>query len=449
MDTNLQMGLRQQLKLTQSQIQKLEMLALSSQDLDMEIRREEEKNPFLDVSYSSYSFDSTHTSLDSTIEYVGDDDAGKANWLERAIGEKESLTEHVDKQIEMLDVSDGLKNALLRLSSSLDDNGFLPRDVGPLFKPEEMEYVPEALRVIKTLDPVGIGASSVEESLKLQLADLHLAKEDEENISFMIDNLGMLKNGRTALVAKALDIDQEEADMLYSILKSLTPYPGEKFNTNWDSYVNPELTIKRNADGELEISDASENLPSVSLDPEYLKFEDDVRAQKDPKNKEALSYLREYRQKAEDIIDAVNLRKVTLHRLGLYLADKQRAFFDEGPSKLVPDTQSAVAQQLDLSISTISRICSNKYVSTDWGVFPFSFFFSSSSGFAKDDENALSKNAVKEKIKEIISSNDSGKALSDQKISDRLGEMGIKCARRTVTKYRKELEIDTSYTRES
>lgn len=449
MENNLQMGLKQQLKLTQAQIQKLEMLALSSQDLDMEIRKEEEKNPFLDVSYSSYSFDSTHTSLDSSIEYVDDDDAGKANWLERAIGERESLTAHVDKQIELLDVAEGVKNALFRLSSSLDENGFLPRDVESLFRPEEMKDLPKALELIKTLDPTGIGASSVEESLKLQLKELHLAKEDEENISFMIDNLGMLKNGKTALVAKALRMDQEEADMLYSILKGLTPYPGEKFNTNWDSYVNPELTIKKNAEGLLEISDASENLPSVSLDPEYLKFEEDVKAAKDPKNKEALSYLKEYRQKAEDIIDAVNLRKATLHRLGLYLAEKQRAFFDEGPSKLVPDTQSAVASKLDLSISTISRICSNKYVSTDWGVFPFSFFFSSSSGFAKDDENALSKNAVKEKIKEIINNNDSGKALSDQKISDKLEEMGIKCARRTVAKYRKELEIDTSYTRES
>ena len=256
----------------------------------------------------------------------------------------------------------------------------------------------------------------------------------------------LIKGGRTDIISKKLGIDEEEATLLIDVLKTLTPYPGEKYNTDYESYIHPDIAIRKNTSGELEIIDYGDNLPDVSLNAEYVNLEDEMRKDR-KKNREAISFLKSNRDKAEAIIDSIKLRTTNLHKIAIYLVNKQREFFDKGISHLLPDSQQNMASYLDLSASTVSRLCAKKYIETDWGTFPISFFFSSTRGFLKDDKEEASKNAIKARIKELLENWEGAKAPSDQKISDALAKEGIKVARRTVAKYRAELAIESSYNR--
>ena len=425
MENTLTLSLKQQLKLSQMQIQKLEMLALSYDELEERIRKEEETNPFLEVNAGRYSAESTYRTIDSSLDYLskGDEDE-KAGWMERAISVKESLYDHLRMQIETLGISQKEKEAALMIASSLDSRGFLSKDSSEILPHGYEDVAKDALKDIQGLDPAGVGAKDYKESLKIQLKALNLQKTDEEHISYMIDNMEAIKGGRTDIIAKKLDIDEEEAKLLIDILKTLTPYPGEKFNTEYETFIHPDIAIKKNSStGELEIIDYGDNLPDVRLSTEYVNLEDEMREDR-KKNREALSFLKASRDKAEAIIDSITLRTTSLHKIALYLVDKQRAFS-----------------------STVSRLCSKKYIETDWGTFPVSFFFSSTKGFLKSDDEEMSRNAIKARIKEIIENHEGTKAPSDQKISDMLKAEGISVARRTVAKYRSELDIDSSYNR--
>ena len=448
MENTLSLTLKQQLRLSQSQIQKLEMLALSYDELEAVIRKEEEVNPFLEVKAGRYSAESTYRPIDSSLDYLSkDEEDEKAGWMERAISVKESLYEHLRMQIETLNLSDKEKEAALIIASSLDSKGFLPQPLDQIL-PSRYEDVREsALKVVQSLDPAGVGASDYKESLKIQLKGLGKKKEDENNISYMIDNMELIKGSRTDLISKKLGIDEEEARLLIDVLKTLTPYPGEKYNTEFETYIHPDIAIKKNpSSGELEITDYGDNLPDVRLSAEYVDLEEEMKDDK-KKNKGALAFLKTNRDKAEAIIDSIALRTTNLHRIAIYLVNKQKDFFERGISYLLPDTQQNMAEYLNLSASTVSRLCAKKYIETDWGTFPVSFFFSSTKGFLKSDEGEMSKNAIKARIKELIENYDGKKAPSDQKISDMLAEEGIKVARRTVAKYRAELAIDSSYNR--
>ncbi|NLZ68348.1 MAG: RNA polymerase sigma-54 factor, partial [Spirochaetales bacterium] len=149
---------------------------------------------------------------------------------------------------------------------------------------------------------------------------------------------------------------------------------------------------------------------------------------------------------ANDLIQQVELRNTTLEKVGVVLLDKQRDYFMYGPQFIHPLILKDVAEIVQVHETTISRITTSKYIDTDFGIIPIKLLFSSAVA-SDNNEDALSKNAVKDMIKELIEENTSGKALSDQKISDLLQTKGIKLARRTVAKYRKELDIDSSFIR--
>ncbi len=440
---SMDLAMKLQLKLSQAQIQRLEMLAYSADDMDQTIRKEEETNPFLSVHHNSvYQMDKRGEIY--VYDDRNNDDGDKAYWADRLIEQKESLVEHIEKQVEMLDISEEEKDSVMRIASSLDDKGFLTTAPENLFSKDENRDVQKALGILRELDPAGIGAEDVRSSLKIQIAQLDLLPEDKKKLDFLCDNLELIRGGKTDKAAARLKTDEEDIAALIGVIRTLSPYPAIKYSSGFEKYVRPELSIKRNEDGVVMAEYDDTVLPEVTLDEEYLKLEKEIGKDADEKTR---SFLKENKAGAERIIDALDLRKKSLILLATYIMTKQQAFFQSGPLYLVPDTQSNAAEALGLSPSTVSRLCSGKYVETDYGTFPLSYFFSSSSGFEKQDEGAISKNAIKEHIRKIIDENSTGKALSDQKIADRLAELGIKVARRTVAKYRGEMALDTSYNR--
>ena len=448
MDNSLSLELKQQLKLSQMQIQKLEMLSLSYEELEAAIKKEQEENPYIEVQAGRYSAENTYYRADSSLDYLSkSDEDEKAGWLERAISVKESLYDHLRVQIETLNIDNKTKEAALIIASSLNNYGFIDKPLSDILPKTYFDVSEDAIKAIQSLDPSGVGARDYKESLKIQLKELSLEKSDEEKISYMIDNLELLKNSKTDLIEKKLNIDSYEASLLLEILKTLSPYPGLKFDSGYDSYIHPDIAIKKNPEsGELEITDYGDNLPDVTISADYINLENELKEDK-KKNKETLSFLKANREKAEAIVDSINMRLTNLHRTALYLIEKQRSFFENDISALKPDLQQNLASYLNLSQSTVSRLCAKKYIETDYGIFPISFFFSSTKGFLKSESEEMSKNAIKEQIKEIIQNYEGKKAPSDQKISDALKERGINIARRTVAKYRAELDIESSYNR--
>ena len=208
--------------------------------------------------------------------------------------------------------------------------------------------------------------------------------------------------------------------------------------------MTPELAIKKNEEGKLTLTLIKDALPIVEIDPSYEEMTKELKGSNKKDNKDAEKYLKSELQSSKDLINQLKIRETTLEKLGCALEVAQKDFFLYGPLFLKGLTMRQIAEEVGVHEATISRLANSKYIDTDWGVWPIRSLFSSS---LQSEDGELSKNAVKERIRQIIENNDSGKALSDQKIADILIREGIRIARRTVGKYRGELKIDSSFER--
>ena len=310
--------------------------------------------------------------------------------------------------------------------SALDESGFLSRPVDEIVDEAHRKYVDEALALVHTFDPVGIAATDFRDSLMIQ-AGAYGLDDDELKIfhDLVYDELERLKAGRYDEVAKRLSITRDDLDDLYAFLKT--------------------LSIKVE-DGRLVTRLNDEAIPLLSLDTGYQQMEKDLSAGGTKQDKEAARYLKKELQSAQELIRQIDMRNSTLEKVAQVLALKQKAFFLFGPGSLKPLTLKDVAVEIGVHEATVSRVTSGKYADTDWGIIPLKSLFSSAVRTTGGQED-MSKEAVKEMVRRIIQDNDTGRPLSDQKISDILKARGVSCARRTVNKYRKELDIDSSLER--
>ena len=458
LDTSLVLAQRQQLKLNVQMLQSLEMMTLPLSELRAKIEDEAEKNPTLSLSenesnsmsYEEYaskyqSSDRVKDDYSDSAAYGSDLSDSHQAWLEGAVADEETLEDHLNMQLGCVKCSAEVRHVAEVIISSLDSNGFFTKAPQTLLKESEKPYLEEALNILHSLDPSGIACANSRESLIIQAENLGIKGEERNSFIKLVNNeLEKMRAGKYAEVEKDLKIDEEELMALYSFLKTLTPFPGAKFKSGYENYIIPDLSIKKE-DGKLVLRVNTSELPILSVDPEYKEMLKECSASKQKDEKEAAKYLKGEIQSAESLINQVNMRNTTLEKTGQVLLAKQKAFFLFGPQSLKPLTLKQVADEIGVHETTISRITSGKYIDTDYGILPLKTLFAAAIQ-SKGDEEGISRNAVKDMVKEIIESN-SGKPLSDQKISDMLKEKGITCARRTVSKYRKELDIDSSFVR--
>ena len=447
----LQIAAKQQLKISTQLVATMETLAASNEELREKIKKEAENNPVIKViertpSYSEFS-DRYIASSGKRDDYSDtepyDPDDSRHNWIEGMVSGGESLEEHLLKQLGEIDTDDRTREAAEIIITALDKNGFLPASPLMILPEKLWDRQEDALAIIQTMDPAGVGASDWRESLILQAKDKGLKGKELKIFSeLVLDCLDNLRQGKTAAIAKQLRTDEEEILALSDFLKTLTPFPGREYSSEWDQYITPDISIKK--EGEvLRLRINSDALPSVELDPEYTEMLSELK--KDGDNKDASRFLKEKISSAESLIAQLEARTTALEKLGAMLMDKQKDFFLYGPLHLKGMTMKEAAEIIGVHEATVSRIANSKYIDTDWGIYPIRSLFSNTVESA-DGQN-ISKNAVKEMIRKIISENETGKPLSDQKISDILKERGITAARRTVSKYRKELNIDSSFER--
>jgi RNA polymerase sigma-54 factor len=256
-----------------------------------------------------------------------------------------------------------------------------------------------------------------------------------------MDNLELMRANKQTQVAKNLGLTIEELEGLWTFLKTLTPFPGQGFSSGPEQYVIPDVSIKQEG-GELVLRMNDSSLPDLRINAEFEQLAQEVGATDEAKK--AQQYINQQIKGANELIFQIQVRNQTLYKVAQVLLREQKDFFLLGPQYMKPLTQKLVAQEIGVHETTVSRISTAKWIDTDWGIIPIKKLFSSSVGA---DGAEHSKQAVKEIIRQILEAHEGKKALSDQKISDLLKERGISVARRTVAKYRNELNIDPSFIR--
>jgi RNA polymerase sigma-54 factor len=306
-------------------------------------------------------------------------------------------------------------------------------------EPVSPEEVAHTLRHIQTFAPPGVGARDLEECLSIQARNLDLADTAIEPI--IHGYLKEIRQRQYDRIARALDIPLDEVELVAKIIINMSPKPGSDFSSQSTEYIVPDIYVYKVGD-EYEVVLNEDELPYLRINPLYKKLilEDSYEVPQDTKQ-----YVDQKLRSAMWFIRSVEQRKRTIYKVGKSIVKFQREFLEHGVTHLKPLVLRDVADDISMHESTVSRVTTNKYIHTPQGVFELKFFFHS--GLESSSGTDVSSIAVKERIKQLITGEDRARPLSDKSIEDILKEEGVAIARRTVAKYREELNIPSSLQR--
>lgn len=364
--------------------------------------------------------------------YTSEDAEKRQHFFDSLVSET-SLQEHLMRQAEMTDLSAPAMDAMRYLVGSLDDRGFLTQtsaDVA-LQTSLPLDAVQEAVRVLKTFEPAGIGAKDLGECLLLQLQ----AKGRGDSLASRIvrDHFALLTRRRIPEIARKMGAHMDDVQTAIEEIGTLDPAPGRRFADDNNRIVVPDVTVEKDR-GEWKIHLNNDYIPRLRISNTYKEM-----IAKGALSKGERDYVRERIRSGKFLINSIEQRQQTIERITREIIKVQEDFFEHGVSKLKPLTMTQIADAVGVHETTVSRAIANKYIKTPHGVFDFKFFFTP--GYQADSGASVSNTSVKEMIDELIALEDKSQPLSDQEIVAKLQEKGINIARRTVAKYREELGI--------
>ncbi len=349
-----------------------------------------------------------------------------------------TMADHLIEQLHLLSLNEREFRIGEYIIYNLRDDGYLDNEVtmesiAAIFesKPEEVEKV---LRQVQKFDPVGIAARNLQECLLIQLEDLELNGKKELSIRILRDAYHDFVNKRYEKVASILSISLDEIKDAMMVINKLNPKPGEGYWDSRQNYVIPDFIVEK-VDDELVVSLNEWNMPGLQISPHYKKL---IRQSK-KLDKEVRQFLRKKVESARWFLTALQQRRITMIKTMNSIVDLQREFFEKGPENIKPMIMKDVAEQIEMDISTVSRVVNGKYVQTDYGVFELKFFFNE--GMETVGGENLSTLRIKEQLKDIIGNEESHDPLSDDQLAEILKKKGIPIARRTIAKYREQLDI--------
>jgi RNA polymerase sigma-54 factor len=307
------------------------------------------------------------------------------------------------------------------------------------------------MSLIRSFEPAGTCCADYRESLLVQaeLAD----DAPEAALAVLRDHMELLEKGKHAEIQKRLKLDETKLKAALTFIKGLSPFPGRAYSTEEPLYVLPDIMVKLK-DGDFVIVLNDEEIPVLGIDPFFDSLaergaadrgEAERKGSARPEERATGAYVRDNIKRAKFFIRSIHQRNQTLLKVARAIVEFQRAFFAEGPKRLAPLTLKDVADEVGVHETTVSRIANRKYMQTDWGIFELRYFFTNSISGAGSRGSSFSKEGVKQVIKEIIEAEDS--ILSDKDITEVLARKGIVLARRTVAKYRGELDLNSSFGR--
>jgi RNA polymerase sigma-54 factor len=435
--------------------QSIQLMALPIQDLRFRIQQEIEQNPALEVTEErstvsleevegapaeDYDYFENSSDPGYTRSYDSEASDSKQQFMEGALSRPESLQDHLLWQLRLQPISEEDFELGELLIHNLDANGFHLEDPKTLVPEARHEALERMAQMIQSFEPVGTCASDYRESLLVQA---RLRDDMPDGADTIIEqHLDLLEREKYAEIARKMKITEEDVHEALEFIRTLTPFPGRKYSTESPRYVIPDLLVTMK-EGQFVIVLNDEEIPVLGIN----SFFERMSHEKSDK-KEVNRFVKSSVKDARWFIHSIQQRNQTLLKVARAIVEFQRDFFLRGPKYLVPLTLKDIANTVDVHEATVSRITTSKYVQTEWGIFELKYFFSNSISGAGSKGSRYSKAAVKERIREILEEEKSNeKHLSDQRIADLLKRRGINIARRTVAKYRKELDISSSYDR--
>ncbi len=360
--------------------------------------------------------------------------------FENVLTKTTSLEDHLTWQLSM---ATGLTDQERKLGElivgNLSDDGYLNANLEDLAKETGMEFedAEEVLKIIQNFDPVGVGSRNLQECLAIQSRFMNPRQELVEKI---IDkHLPDLERKNYQAIAKALGVSFEKVIAATRLILEFEPKPGRSFHTSDTQYITPDIYVYKVAE-EFVIVLNEDGMPKLRISPYYKNIL--ASAQKE-QNKVTKEYVQDKLRAAVWLIRSIHNRQKTIYKVTDAIVKRQREFFEKGVQQLKPMILKDVANDIGMHESTISRVTTNKFVHTPVGIFELKYFFNSSIN-AADGSDSLASEAVKEKIRQMVSKEDPKNPLSDQKIVELLHSENIEIARRTVAKYRDMLGILSS-----
>lgn len=472
--------LRQQLKLAQKLVmtpqlrQAIKLLQLNRLDLTQALQSEIEQNPALEIDLSSdASSEEKDYGLSTTVEPesvpaekeitqpVSQTDAmAETNWEEYAntyetqfsfsrekpqedapsqfdfISEKPGLSAYLQWQLAHDELDSGELEIARYIIGNLNRYGFLETSLEEIVEQmgcsfDDADYV---LEVIQELDPPGIAARTVVESLKLQLE--RLGMEDSLSLLIVSKHLNLLESRNYKMLTRVTGRKRSEViEAVEFITENLTPYPGLPYVQETTNYVVPDVYVHK-VDGEYVIRLNDDEIPRLKVSSYYQELLD---AGSGSTSKESKNYITDKVKSAEWFIKSLHQRQRTIYKVMDSILKFQMDFFERGSAYLKPLILRDVADDIGMHESTISRVTSNKYTHTPQGIYELKFFFSTA--IPREGKEALASESIKTRIRQLVQIEDKAKPLSDSAIADKLADQDIKIARRTVAKYREQMKI--------
>lgn len=466
------LGLTQSLqqKLSPQQIQFIKLLQIPTAELEARIEEELEDNPALEEGREEIEdsldneLDDDRTEKEDDIDiddYLRDEDYsgfkmrsdGAEEDKEMPIATQSSLSEQLLQQLGYLRLDDRQYAIGRQLIGSIESDGYIRRDLDAIVNDllfsqnldTDVEEVESVLVKIQEFDPPGIGARNLQECLLIQIERRFEDHEPHADLAKLIlqECYEEFTKKHYSKIMKKLEIEDEEAvKHALELIRKLNPKPGgTSSGIVRTQYLMPDFIIT-NTNGKLDITLNSRNAPELSVSRSYADMFDayEKSDKKDKKLKDTVSFVKQKLDAAKWFIDAIKQRQQTLLRTMKAIVDYQYDFFQEGDeSKLRPMILKDIAEMIDMDISTVSRVANSKAVQTEFGIYPLKYFFSE--GISTESGEDVSSREVKSVLKKIIEDEDKTKPLSDDKLEKLLKGKGYNIARRTVAKYREQMNI--------
>lgn len=460
MKASLQLRLSQQLTLTPQLQQSIRLLQLSTQDMQQEVARLIDENPMLElaeeVAFSNFAAEArsnaepAETSESSETDVERNDDVAET-WNVGAHSSDDendsfpeqaslqaSMREYLHSQLSVSQLNHRDIQIVGMLIDALDENGYLAQDLSELVEllPEELaitlDDLETALVQLQYLDQPGLGARNLSECLALQLKALpEETPQRDLAIRLVCDHLDLIAAHDFAKIKKLLRCSDDNLRTAQSLIVSLNPKPGAEFDLSVADYVIPDVIVEKHKN-KWRVRLNRDAMPKLRVNQMYAN----ILQQRDDKNG---SPLTAQLQEANWLVKSLRQRFETILRVAQEIVERQGAFLEHGDIGMRPLVLREVADALELHESTVSRSTTQKFMRTPRGIYEFKYFFGS--GLVTESGDVCSSAAIRELIKQLVSTEDTCKPLTDGRMSEILAQQGIVVARRTIAKYREALHI--------
>jgi len=389
-------------------------------DLD---EKELERFDYLYRNMQSYSASNNHYNEDQ-----------ERNIWDTILHEVHTLEDYLNEQVSDLTIEAKERRNLQYLIGCLDEAGYLTISIEEAAhcSKQEISDMQQALSLLHSLEPVGVGATNLRECLLLQLQQMEAV--DEKAVFVVMNFLEELATKNFAKIAEQMNISTVEVQQIADFIATLNPKPAAGFGNGPAKYIYPDVMVDK-VDGEWIVIVNDKLVPRLNINNYYHQY-----LMTTEKLDETTKYIKEKWNAAIWLVKSIEQRKQTLYKVTNAIIEHQKDFFES--RKLKPLTLKQIADDAEVHESTVSRSINQKYVQTPLGIFELKYFFSS--GLSTKDGNSTSVENVKKRIKQLVEQENKQKPLSDQKLSVNLQKEGIEISRRTVAKYREELNIASS-----